>query len=65
MPRAFRAKGLLVYVARADKPGQEIEVEDQDGRTYKGKEDIENIYQEWQRSIQNTREKGLGLGLGR
>lgn len=53
--QGFRAKGLLMYVARADKPGQEIEVEDQDGRTYKGKEDIEKIYQEWQKNFDHRK----------
>lgn len=53
--QGFRAKGLLMYVARADKPGQEIEVEDQDGRTFKGKEAIEKIYQEWQKNFDHRK----------
>lgn len=56
--QGFKVRRLLMYVARANRPGQEIEVEDQDGCTLKGKEDIERRYAEWQKSFDH-RKRGL------
>lgn len=53
--QGYRAKGLMMYVARADRPGQEVEVEDQDGRSLKGKKDVERLYQKWQKKFDHRK----------
>lgn len=63
--QGFMARRLLMYVARANRPGQEVEVEDQDGRTLKGKEEIEKLYQEWRKDFDYRKRGPIPEGLAK
>lgn len=48
--RGFQARLIMDYIGRADKgqdPNQEIELEDHKGGIFKGKEEIQKVYEEW------------------
>lgn len=63
--QGFRVRELMQYIARTNRPGQEIEVEDQDGRTFKGKEEIEQIYDEWRKSFDHRKRGPIPEGLAK
>ena len=63
--QGFRVRELMQYIARTNRPGQEIEVEDQDGRTFKGKEEIEQIYEEWRKSFDHRKRGPIPEGLAK
>lgn len=63
--QGFRVRELMQYIARTNRPGQEIEVEDQDGRTFKGKEEIEKIYEEWRKSFDHRKRGPIPEGLAK
>ncbi|MBU4230790.1 MAG: hypothetical protein KKG88_10895 [Proteobacteria bacterium] len=51
--RGFQARLIMDYIGRTDKeqdpekPGQEIELENQYGEIFKGKDEIQRVYEEW------------------
>ncbi|MEW6594147.1 MAG: relaxase/mobilization nuclease domain-containing protein [Thermodesulfobacteriota bacterium] len=61
--QGFMAKRLLLYVSRANQLGQEIEVEDQDGCSLVGKEEIEKLYAEWKKDFDHRKRGPIPEGV--
>jgi hypothetical protein len=61
--QGFMAKRLLMYVSRANQLGKEIEVEDQDGCSLVGKEEIEKLYAEWKNDFDHRKRGPIPKGV--
>lgn len=54
--RGFRAKKLMEYISRIDEKDKEnIEVEDAQGVAHKGRGDVQNIYEVWQKDFERMK----------
>lgn len=61
--QGFMAKRLLMYVSRANQLGQEVEVEDQDGCSFVGKEEVEKLYAEWKKDFDRRKRGPIPKGV--
>lgn len=61
--QGFMAKRLMMYVSRANQLGKEIEVEDQDGCSLVGKEEIEKLYAEWKKDFDHRKRGPIPDGV--
>ena len=53
--RGCRVKAQLEYVSRAEEEGEEVELEGSDGRTYTGKDAVNDLYEDWKEDFERAK----------